>query len=99
MSPGEDTGDGSNEDCERSTREAIKHPEFRTTVFVGELTVTGVLPATPRLRDSVQQPEGWLAIAGDVHRLSCDGALELADALLLVVLRMDRVALIRHERR
>jgi hypothetical protein len=63
-----------------------EHSEFRTTVAVGELTVTGVLPGTAR------QPVGSIAIGGDVHRLSCDQALELVDALLLVVLRMDDVA-------
>jgi hypothetical protein len=60
------------------------HPEFRTEVTVGEVTVTGVLPGTARPRS--------IAIGGDVHRLSCDQALELADALLLVVMRMDIVA-------
>jgi len=62
------------------------HPEFRTTVPVGELTVTGVLPRPARL------PVGAIAICGDVQRLTCDQALELADALLLVVLRMDSAA-------
>jgi hypothetical protein len=68
------------------------HAEFRSRVTVGELTVTGVLPAVPRLRDPARLPEGSIAIAGDVQRLSCDDALELVDALLLVVLRMDEVA-------
>jgi hypothetical protein len=59
------------------------HPEFRTEVAVAGVTVTGVLPATAR------PPMGSIAITGDVHRLSCDHALELVDALLLVVTRMD----------
>lgn len=62
------------------------HPEFRTGAAFGELTVTGVLPAATR------PPVGSIAISGDVRRLSCDQALELADALLLVVTRMDVVA-------
>jgi hypothetical protein len=60
--------------------------EFRTAVAVGDVTVTGVLPAT------VRPPVGAIAICGDVHRLTCTQALELVDALLLVVLRMDDVA-------
>ncbi len=59
------------------------HPEFRTEVAVAGVTVTGVLPATAR------PPMGSIAISGDVHRLSCDHTLELVDALLLVVTRMD----------
>jgi hypothetical protein len=62
------------------------HPAFRTEVAVRQLTVTGVLPST------VPPQGGVIAIGGDVHRLSCDQALELIDALLLVVTRMDVVA-------
>lgn len=62
------------------------HPEFRTEVPAGVLTVTGVLPVT------ASQPAGSVAVRGDVRRLSCDQALELVDALLLVVIRMDAVA-------
>lgn len=62
------------------------HPEYRTEVAAGVLTVTGVLPFT------APQPTGSVAVTGDVHRLSCDQALELVDALLLVVSRMDAVA-------
>ena len=61
------------------------HPEFRTEVTVAGVTVTGVLPATAR------PPGGSIAISGDVHQLSCDHALELVDALLLVVTRMDTI--------
>ena len=61
-------------------------PEFRTAVAVGGLTVTGVLPGTAR------PPVAAIAICGDVHRLTSAQALELVDALLLVVLRMDDVA-------
>jgi hypothetical protein len=60
------------------------HPEFRTEVAVGEVTVSGLLSGTT--------PVGSIAVSGDVHRLSCDEALELVDALLLVVTRMDLVA-------
>jgi hypothetical protein len=59
------------------------HSEFRTEVAVAGVTVTGVLPAT------AQRRVGSIAISGDVSRLSCDLALELVDALLLVVTRMD----------
>jgi hypothetical protein len=62
-----------------------RHPEFRTEVTVAGMTVTGVLSATAR------PPAGSIEINGDVHRLSCDHALELVDALLLVVTRMDLV--------
>jgi hypothetical protein len=72
------------------------HPEFRTTVTAGELTVTGLLPGTPRLPDPAQLPEGSIAIDGTVQRLTCDDALELVDALLLVVLRIDGAAEERH---
>jgi hypothetical protein len=65
---------------------ASKHPAFRTAVEVCELRVTGVLPGTPR------PSGGVIAISGDVRRLSSDQALELVDALLLVVTRMDVVA-------
>jgi hypothetical protein len=59
------------------------HSEFRTEVAVAGVTVSGVLPATAR------PTVGSIAISGDVYRLSCDLALELVDALLLVVTRMD----------
>jgi hypothetical protein len=62
------------------------HAEFRTDVPVGEVTVTGVLPSTE------WPPVGSIAVGGDVDRLSCDQALELADALLLVVARLDEIA-------
>jgi hypothetical protein len=61
------------------------HPQFRTVVAVGEVTVTGALPCTARAL------AGSIAIGGDVRYLSCDEALELVDALLLVVARMDVV--------
>jgi hypothetical protein len=61
------------------------HPQFRTEVPVGALTVTGVLPCSARAL------AGSITIAGDVRFLSCDEALELVDALLLVVARMDVV--------
>jgi hypothetical protein len=61
------------------------HPEFQTVIVIPGLTVTGVLPGTTR-------PVGSIAITGDVHRLSCDQALELVDALLLAVMRMDVAA-------
>jgi len=67
-----------------------KNDVFRTEVAVCELTVTGVLPRT------VRPLGGVIAIGGDVDRLSCDQALELVDALLLVVTRMDVVAEERH---
>jgi hypothetical protein len=63
---------------------------FRTEVAICELTVTGVLPG------AVGPHGGTIAIGGDVHGLSCDEALELVDALLLVVTRMDVVAEERH---
>ena len=72
--------------AERAEPTPPEQPELRTTVPVGELTVTGVLPGTPAL------PVGSIAIGGDVSRLSCDEALELVDALLLVVLRIDEAA-------
>jgi hypothetical protein len=59
---------------------------FRTEVAVCGLTVKGVLPST------VRPQGGAIAIGGNVQRLSCDQALELVDALLLVVTRMDVVA-------
>jgi hypothetical protein len=73
----------------REVRSSI-HPVFRTEVAVCDLTVTGVLPGT------VRPQGGTIAIGGDVRRLSCDEALELVDALLLVVTRMDVVAEERH---
>jgi hypothetical protein len=48
--------------------------------------MTGVLPVT------ASRPTGSVAATGDVQRLSCDQALELVDALLLVVTRMDAMA-------
>lgn len=88
MSPGEDKHHAPDE---RTVTETIERPEFRTTVASGEVTVTGVLPAVPR-PDTARTPAAWIAIAGDVQHLSCDDALELVDALLLVVMRMDGVA-------
>lgn len=67
------------------------HPEFRTVVAIAGVTVIGVLPGTAR-------PVGSIAISGDVHRLSCDQALELVDALLLAVTRMDVIAEERYSR-
>jgi len=61
------------------------HPEFRTEVPAGVLTVTGVLPVT------ASRPTGSVAVIGDLQRLSCDQTLELVDAPLLVVARMDAV--------
>jgi hypothetical protein len=58
-------------------------PLFRTQVPVCRLTVSGVLAGT------AGPPLDAIAIGGDVRRLSCDEALELVDALLLVVSRMD----------
>ena len=74
----------------------LAHARFETTVTIGELTVAGVLPGASWLLDPAQSPVGSIAIDGDVQDLSCDDALELVDALLLVVLRMDRVAEGRH---
>jgi hypothetical protein len=73
------------------------HAEFRIRLPVGELTVTGVLPATSPRRDREQPPMGSVSIAGDVQHLSCDEALELADALLLAVMRVDDVEEERHK--
>ena len=72
--------------AERAQAVRSTPPEFRTAVAVGGLTVTGVLPGTAR------PPVAAVAIFGDVHRLTSAQALELVDALLLVVLRMDDVA-------
>jgi hypothetical protein len=47
------------------------------------VAVTGVLPGT------AWRPEGSIAISGDVKNLWRDQADELADALRLVVERMD----------
>jgi hypothetical protein len=58
-------------------------PVFRTDVPVGQLTVTGVLAGTTR------PPVDSIAVRGNLRRLSCDEALELVDALLLAVSRMD----------
>jgi hypothetical protein len=66
-------------------RQRVRPSEFRTQVLVGQVMVTGVLPGAA-------WTEGSVAISGDVRRLSCDEALELVDALLLVVTRMDVVA-------
>jgi hypothetical protein len=88
------SGSGYQSSCtgvqERAEPGPSMHPEFRTEVAVAGVTVTGVLPATAR------PPVGSIAISGDVHRLSCDHALELVDALLLVVTRMDLVLEARH---
>jgi hypothetical protein len=63
------------------------HPEFRTVVAVaGGLAVTGVLPGT------AWRPEGTIAISGELGHLWRDQARELADALALVVERMDACA-------
>ena len=61
------------------------HPEFRTVVEVGGVTVTGVLPGTP------WRPEGGITISGHVVALWRSQARELADALLVVVDRLDAV--------
>jgi hypothetical protein len=58
-------------------------PVFRTEVSVCELTVTGVLAGI------AGPPLDSIAVGGNVQGLSCDEALELVDALLLVVTRMD----------
>jgi hypothetical protein len=58
-------------------------PAFRTEVSVCQLTVTGLLAGI------AWPPVDWIAISGNVQRLSCEAALELVDALLLVVMRMD----------
>lgn len=71
-------------------RKRAEKDVFRTEVAVCDLTVTGVLPRM------VRPQGGVIAIGGDVDRLSCDQALELVDALLLVVTRMDVVAEERH---
>jgi hypothetical protein len=68
----------------------LVHPEFRTEVAVGSCTVVGVLPGT------AWRPEGSIAISGDVHGLWRDRACELADALLVVVARMDDCAAERY---
>lgn len=54
---------------------------FRTVLPLPGLTVTAVLadPLSP----------GSIAITGDVRNLDCDQALQLSDALLLAVLRID----------
>jgi hypothetical protein len=65
------------------SRAGRAEPLFRTEVAVCHLTVTGVLTVRP--------PVDSIAIGGDMQRLSCDEALELVDALLLVVTRMDVV--------
>jgi hypothetical protein len=65
---------------------ASMHAVFRTEVAVCGLAVKGVLPSP------VPAQGGAIAIGGNVQRLSCDQALELVDALLLVVTRMDVVA-------
>jgi hypothetical protein len=62
-----------------------RSPEFRTVVAIAGITVTGVLSDPSR-------QEGSIAISGDVHTLCCDQALELVDALLLVVMRIDVAA-------
>ncbi len=54
---------------------------FRTVLPLRGLTVTAALadPLSP----------GSIAITGDVRKLDCDQALQLSDALLLAVMRMD----------
>jgi hypothetical protein len=84
MSGGQRNANGLHRDHEETVRKDPSHPEFRTQVVVGQMTVTGVLAGACT--------EGSVAISGDVRRLSCDEALELVDALLLVVTRMDDVA-------
>lgn len=76
-----------------SARQAHKHPEFQTDVTVagGAVVVTGVLPGTARL------PVGSVDISGDVRGLTSDEALELADALLMIVMRMDTMAEERYQ--
>jgi hypothetical protein len=58
-------------------------PVFRAEVSVCAMTVRGVLAGT------AGPPVDSIAISGNVQQLSCDEALELVDALLLVVTRMD----------
>lgn len=100
MNAGDEKRDGCCEHPEELVKDAVEpaaetprsgRPEFRTVVAVAELTVTGVLPAAAR-----PQVESSVAISGDVQRLSCDEALELVDALLLVVIRIDAIAEERH---
>jgi len=82
---GQRNANGFHENHEETVRKHAPQPEFRTQVVVGQVMVTGVLPGAACT-------EGSLAISGDVRRLSCGEALELVDALLLVVTRMDVVA-------
>ena len=89
LSACERNANGFHENHEETVRTDAPHPAFRTQVVVGQVMVTGVLPgAAPT--------EGLVAISGDVRRLSCGEALELVDALLLVVTRMDAVVEERH---
>jgi hypothetical protein len=67
----------------RATTTGSVEPTFQTVVEVCGLTVTGVLTGT------AQPPVDSLAVSGNVQQLSCNQALELVDALLLVVTRMD----------
>ena len=78
MRAGAEKGYGVNEHDEIVTDTA-----FRTNASVCGLMVTGVLAGM------AWPPVESIAVNGNVQRLSCDEALELADALLLVVIRMD----------
>lgn len=63
------------------------YSEYRTVVaVVGGVTVTGVLPGT------AWEPEGSVAVSGDVHLLRRDQARELAEALQLVADRLEASA-------
>ena len=67
--------------------ECVAYRSFRTAVQVGELvTVSGWLPGM------AWRPAGAITVRGDVTFLACARARELADALVLVVARMDAVA-------
>jgi hypothetical protein len=83
LSGGQRNANGFHGDHEETVSKDASHPEFRTQVVVGQVMVTGVLAGA--------STEGAVAISGDVRRLSCGEALELVDALLLVVTRMDDV--------
>lgn len=89
LSAGQRNANGFHDNHKETVRKDAPQPEFRTQVVVGQAMVTGVLPGAAWV-------EGSLAISGDVRRLSCSEALELVDALLLVVTRMDVVAEERH---
>jgi hypothetical protein len=85
LSACEGNANGFHENREETVRTDAPNPEFRTQVVVGQVMVTGVLPGGA-------PTDGSVAVSGDVRGLSCDEALELVDALLLVVTRMDAVA-------